>query len=301
MRSYRRPALRRLLAGALALIALAVIALVALGPASLQAALRAAPLAQDTSLALVSSPASILPGTSGDFIFRLTNNSGADRTFNLTTVPANGLALTFPSGTQVTVANGSQADFALTAVVPPSAGTGMTYKLALLAVSSTPTNLQLWTIFSVLVGAPTPPPTLTPAAYLRLPMVLQGDPSRAPTPIPTLVKISDVFCRDPQYPQDSEYIELRNDTQAAIDIAGWTISNASRSGVSYTFPSYTMERGPNVYLTLYSGIGTNNPTFAEFWWNRSDQIWFVGDRAELRDPAGNLIDTYSVTQSNCPR
>ncbi|NNJ13265.1 lamin tail domain-containing protein [Chloroflexales bacterium ZM16-3] len=119
-------------------------------------------------------------------------------------------------------------------------------------------------------------------------------PTTTATASTAQLKISDLFCRDPYYPDDSEYIELRNDSTTPLNLLGWTVVNTSRSGVSYTFPGYTMEAGPNTYLTLYSGIGDNLAEFAEFYWNRTDQLWYDGDQAELRDPAGYVIDSYTV-------
>jgi hypothetical protein len=113
------------------------------------------------------------------------------------------------------------------------------------------------------------------------------------------IKINDVVCRDPAYPADSEFIELRNDTPNKFTLTGWRISNVSRSNVSYTFPDYTINAGPDVYVAIYSGIGTNQPDFGELWWGRTDQVWFVGDRAELRDSGGKLVDSYTVLKSSC--
>jgi hypothetical protein len=115
------------------------------------------------------------------------------------------------------------------------------------------------------------------------------------------MKINDVVCRDPKFPDDSEFIELRNDSSVKITLTGWRVINASRSNVSYTFPSFTINAGPDVYVAVYSGIGTNRPDpgSGEFYWGRTDQLWLVGEKAELRDSAGKLIDSYTVLASSC--
>jgi hypothetical protein len=73
----------------------------------------------------------------------------------------------------------------------------------------------------------------------------------------------------------------------------------TRSNTAYTFPTYTIDAGPDVYVAVYSGIGTNKPEFGELYWGRTDQLWQIGDKAELRDAAGKLIDSYVVLASSC--
>ncbi|MEI7771970.1 MAG: lamin tail domain-containing protein [Chloroflexales bacterium] len=113
------------------------------------------------------------------------------------------------------------------------------------------------------------------------------------------IKINDVVCRDPNYPSDSEFIELRNDSSAQVILTGWRVVNASRSNVFYTFPTYTTRIGPDVYVAVYSGIGVDVPSDDTFYWGRTDQLWFVGDKVELRDPSNRLINSYTVLAASC--
>ncbi|NTW01052.1 MAG: lamin tail domain-containing protein [Oscillochloris sp.] len=115
------------------------------------------------------------------------------------------------------------------------------------------------------------------------------------------ISINEITCRDPDYggtDDDSEYIELESNDTAAIDLNGWKVVNGSRSNLTYTFPSYIFTVDLNSYTRLYSGMGDDAPDFAEFYWNHTDRIWYSGDQAKLYDASGNLVDSYTVANSN---
>jgi hypothetical protein len=275
---------------------------------------------------MISSPGAILPGRIGDFRFRISYNSGLGdtRTFTLSASTSGGVVFTFPQGNLVQVADGSSVEFTVGALLPSNAAQNSVLAQILRASSSSPTPLEYAAIFSVQVGGPIP--TSTPPYKIRLPVVERSDsalgtptaaisgsplPTTTPwvtttayvpiTPAPANIKINDVVCRDPKFPDDSEFIELRNNGAASANLAGWSITNTSRSNISYTFPSFTINGGPDVYVAVYSGIGTDrlDPGSGEFYWGSADQLWFVGDKAELRDSAGKLIDSYVVLASSC--
>jgi len=92
---------------------------------------------------------------------------------------------------------------------------------------------------------------------------------------------------------EPESVTLFKNVDTPINIAGWRIVNASRSDQpTYTFPSYLVDED-NVVI-LYTGPGQRDPLVGDFYWGRSDNVWQVGDRAELRDPANRLIHAFTV-------
>jgi hypothetical protein len=269
------------------------------------------PYALGVLLDVIAMPPPILPGAVGILRFRLTNNGADSRTFSLAMSGTGGVTLAFPTGSQVVAPAGGSVEFTAQALVPAGARPGRTFIQTLYAFSPSPTSLQLSNFFTIVVGGPPPYVLQLPVVQNRSGGTPEATPTRAPFPTPTAyvtitpasanVKINDVVCRDPAYPADSEFIELRNDGAGSANLAGWSIINTSRGNVSYTFPAFTINGGPDVYVAVYSGIGTDrlDPGSGEFYWGSADQLWFVGDKAELRDSAGKLIDSYVVLASSC--
>ena len=101
---------------------------------------------------------------------------------------------------------------------------------------------------------------------------------------------------DPEFPDDpDEYVEIENRSDRDITITGWQLRNASRSNLApYVFPQYVLE--VDSIIAIYSHSDNNDPALGNFFWGQSPPLWQVGDRAELRDPAGNLISSYIVEQ-----
>lgn len=110
------------------------------------------------------------------------------------------------------------------------------------------------------------------------------------------VAITYVVLLDPAFPDElEEYVKIENRTDREITLTGWRLSNASRTGVApYVFPQFVLE--VDGIVAVYSHSGTNDLDIGDFYWGQSPPIWQVGDRAELRDPAGNLISSYVVVE-----
>jgi hypothetical protein len=132
-------------------------------------------------------------------------------------------------------------------------------------------------------------------------------PTRTPSPTPTVtlqpasqqVLIADIYPAesppDLDYPEE-EYVELIPDTLADIDIGGWTLVNASRADKpTFTFPlSFLAE--PGAAYIVYTGVGDDDLDIGDFYWDRSESVWSGGDRAELYDASGQLVDSYVVVE-----
>lgn len=85
-----------------------------------------------------------------------------------------------------------------------------------------------------------------------------------------------------------EYILIRNDSQASLNLQGWQISTPQ--GIVYNFPSLTLNQGGAV--KLYSKTGNNS--VIELFWNSAEAIWSPGDQVDLIDPFGNLHISYQI-------
>jgi hypothetical protein len=87
---------------------------------------------------------------------------------------------------------------------------------------------------------------------------------------------------------DVEYIELYNDTPLTVDVGGWYFS----SGVGYTFPPNT-----TIWSHGYLVVCSNPPAFRLLYPSLfplgpySGHLNNAGEKIELRDAAGGLVDT----------
>jgi beta-lactamase superfamily II metal-dependent hydrolase len=85
---------------------------------------------------------------------------------------------------------------------------------------------------------------------------------------------------------NGEWVQLTNRGDDTVLIAGWTLSDKSRSTV-YTFPAVFLIPGESV--TIFSGTGTLNNS--ALFMGRTDPIWGnSGDIAILQDGKGTIID-----------
>ncbi|MBS1252621.1 MAG: hypothetical protein MAG451_01662 [Anaerolineales bacterium] len=91
-----------------------------------------------------------------------------------------------------------------------------------------------------------------------------------------------------QYPGDNEYVRIENAGTEAQDLTGWHLL----SGVGqerYDFPAGHMLQ-PEAFVRIHSGPdATNDPPFDMLW--TAEYVWDdEGDRAELYDSEGRLVD-----------
>ncbi|GAB4449290.1 MAG: lamin tail domain-containing protein [Chloroflexi bacterium OHK40] len=131
------------------------------------------------------------------------------------------------------------------------------------------------------------------ASATNQPGVATVTPSATTTAAST-VQIVDIVLIDPAYPDDTEeYVQIRNASDATVNIGGWRLLNASRSDVApFVFPAFALEA--DVTIAVFSETGENDLEIGDFFWNQSQAVWRVGDRAELRDAGGQLIHSLVV-------
>jgi len=135
------------------------------------------------------------------------------------------------------------------------------------------------------------PPTSTPTVPTPSPTA----PSASPTvpissPTPSLPVIEIVFIEyDPEGSDvEGEYLLLRNTTQDAQDLAGWTIEDGD--GRQFRFDSFVL--GPNATVKVWTGTGQDSET--DVYWGYGVGLWDNdGDRAVLKDYQGRTVATYS--------
>lgn len=89
-----------------------------------------------------------------------------------------------------------------------------------------------------------------------------------------------------QVDPNGEWIELSNEGDSAIELAGYTIKDEGRH--VYTFDAFTLAPGSTV--RLHSGRGEDGEHVL-FWGLAGEAVWDNdGDTAYLRDPSGALVD-----------
>lgn len=87
---------------------------------------------------------------------------------------------------------------------------------------------------------------------------------------------------------EMEYILIRNDSQASLNLQSWQISTPQ--GNVYNFPALILNQDGAV--KLYSKTGTDS--VIELFWNAADALWSSGDQVDLIDPSGNLHVSYQI-------
>ncbi|MEU7386190.1 lamin tail domain-containing protein [Streptomyces tanashiensis] len=91
---------------------------------------------------------------------------------------------------------------------------------------------------------------------------------------------------------NAEYVQIRNTTGAAVNLRGWTLTDAANH--RYTFGNYTLGKGKIV--TVRTGRGTN--TAANVYQNRAAYVWNNDkDTAKLRKSNGTTVDTCSYNST----
>jgi hypothetical protein len=88
---------------------------------------------------------------------------------------------------------------------------------------------------------------------------------------------------------NAEWIRLKNTGSTGKFITGWTVRGTS--GHVYKFGTFKLGGGKSV--TIHSGNGSN--TSSDRYWRSDRYIWNNdGDRAKLKNKAGNVIDALTA-------
>ncbi|MFF6868959.1 lamin tail domain-containing protein [Streptomyces sp. NPDC012450] len=91
---------------------------------------------------------------------------------------------------------------------------------------------------------------------------------------------------------NGEYVQIRNTTGAAVNLRGWTLTDAANH--KYTFGNFTLGKGKIV--TVRTGRGTN--TAANVYQNRGAYVWNNDrDTATLRKSNGASVDTCAYNST----
>ncbi|MGW9449648.1 lamin tail domain-containing protein [Streptomyces sp. NPDC055632] len=91
---------------------------------------------------------------------------------------------------------------------------------------------------------------------------------------------------------NGEYVQIRNTTNAAVNLRGWTLTDAANH--KYTFGNFVLGKGKIV--TVRTGRGTN--TAANVYQNRGAYVWNNDrDTATLRRSNGTSADTCSYNST----
>jgi len=88
--------------------------------------------------------------------------------------------------------------------------------------------------------------------------------------------------------RDLEYILVRNQSETAVDLAGWHISGPG--GMDYTFPALKLNQ--NGAIRLYTRSGTDS--VIELFWNSAQALWKSGQEIVLSAPDGSAQSTYLI-------
>lgn len=157
---------------------------------------------------------------------------------------------------------------------------------------------------AVSTSAPTPSPTFSPttSAPTRDPTFPPTSaPTRAPStpaPVPATsassVVISEIMY-NPSACSDStgEWLELYNTGASAVDVAGWTLSDAS--GTTNTLSSFSLPAGGYMIVgrtTVLCNEGYSADDTMSFALNNSG-----GDTITLKDNSGAVVDVVTYTDS----
>ncbi|MCX5225975.1 lamin tail domain-containing protein [Streptomyces sp. NBC_00233] len=91
---------------------------------------------------------------------------------------------------------------------------------------------------------------------------------------------------------NGEWVQIRNTTGAAVNLRGWTLTDAANH--KYTFGNFVLGKGKIV--TVRTGRGTN--TSANVYQNRGWYVWNNDrDTATLKKSNGTRIDTCSYNST----
>ncbi|MFF8376243.1 lamin tail domain-containing protein [Streptomyces sp. NPDC015661] len=91
---------------------------------------------------------------------------------------------------------------------------------------------------------------------------------------------------------NAEYVQIRNTTGSAVNLRGWTLTDAANH--KYTFGNFPL--GAGKIVTVRTGRGTN--TAANIYQNRAAYVWNNDkDTATLRKSNGSTVDTCAYNST----
>lgn len=91
-----------------------------------------------------------------------------------------------------------------------------------------------------------------------------------------------------------EYVQIRNVGAAPIELSGLRLSGnlpLTPNG-AFSFPAATLPPGGSALV--FTKAGTNNPGASLFYLGSEQDRWYPLFRAELRDPQGRLLSSYTL-------
>ena len=116
------------------------------------------------------------------------------------------------------------------------------------------------------------------------------EPSRFTGQLPATVRITHIEYDPEGRDLDSEYVRIKNLGSVPATLTNWTLSDLS--GHTFVFPRFTLDQSASVRVWTKEGIDTTT----DLYWGRRAAVWTnIGDRAYLRDSAGELVYVYTYT------
>ena len=109
-------------------------------------------------------------------------------------------------------------------------------------------------------------PTITPTGPTPT-----RTPTITPTPVPRIYIKEIHYKPDPGEGPLDEYVAIRNDTNASVDMTNWTLKDEPRQGERqiFTFPQFTLRAYSTV--KVITKFGDNDAS--NLYWDRSTEVW----------------------------
>jgi endonuclease/exonuclease/phosphatase family metal-dependent hydrolase len=163
--------------------------------------------------------------------------------------------------------------------VPPASGTPAPTSAPTQPATSSPTAVEPTASAPSPTFPPTQPPTPAPSETPG------GPPPRTPLRIEEIHYDGDVPTTE-----GDEHVEIRNVTGADVDLTGWRLVSVQGDQVFHFPAGARIEAGEDCHIYTNEDHPERDCSFN---WHSDQAIWRnSGDKAELRDPGGALVDWY---------
>ena len=238
--------------------------------------------------------ADLAPALAADSAASNMQHMGVVRDFALPTAPPASLALTAPAAGDTWPAGSSQtiawAASGITDVRVELATDGATFTTL---AASTPADAGALSV--------TAPATATTTARVRISALPSGTPSAtsdaftitvAPPPVGHVV-INEVLANEPGSDTAGEFVELVNSGAGAVDLSGWTISDAT--AVRHTFAAGTTLAGGRA-VVVFAGAPPAGIANAVASSTGSLSLGNSGDTVKLASPSA-VVDSVTYTST----